>query len=134
MLATRWESADGVPDDLVGAGLAISGIFDLRPLVHTTINEALGLDDAATRAVSPRFWPPPPRGRTFVAVVGANESSEFRRQSRDIAEHWRAAGLRTECIEMDGANHFTVLDELAHPGSTLNTRVISLANEVQQWR
>jgi arylformamidase len=130
MLGTRWESADGVPDDLVGAGLAISGIFDLRPLVHTTINQGLGLDDAAAKTVSPRFWPPPPRERTFVAVVGANESSEFRRQSRDIADHWRAAGVRTECIEIEGANHFTVLDQLAQAGSTLNTRVIGLAHEV----
>jgi arylformamidase len=127
MLATRWETATAVPRDLVHAGIAISGIFDLRPLVLTSINRALGLDDAAARAASPRFWPPPAKERAFVAAVGASESREFKRQSREIADHWGAASVRTEYAEIEGASHFTVIDQLAQPGSALNARVISLA-------
>jgi arylformamidase len=129
MLATDWSAVDGVPGDLVRAGIAISGIFDLGPLVGTSVNDAVGLDLGGARAASPRFWPAPRADRTLVAVVGGEESSEFRRQSREMAEHWRAAGLHTEYLEIAGANHFTVVDELATPGTTLFERVVALARE-----
>lgn len=116
-------------DDRVRAGVAISGVFDLEPLVPTSINRALGLDAAAARAASPRFWPPPAKGRTFVAAVGAEESSEFRRQSRELADEWCAAGVLAEYAEIEDANHFTVVDELARPGSVLHDRVLALAEE-----
>jgi arylformamidase len=131
MLATDWSAVEGVPDDLVQTGVAISGIFDLGPLVSTSVNDAVGLDLDGARAASPRFWPTPPQDRELVAVVGAEESSEFRRQSREMAEHWRAAGLPSEYLEIPGANHFTVVDELATPGTTLFERVVALAHEVR---
>ena len=54
MLATDWRAFDpSLPDELVTAAYAISGLFDLRPLVSTSINTALKLDDASARAVSP---------------------------------------------------------------------------------
>jgi arylformamidase len=134
MLATRWGTIAGVPDDLVVAGIAISGIFDLRPLVYTSINDALDLDDAAAEIASPLLWPPPPAGRTLLAVVGADESNEFRRQSRDITARWRATGMRAEYLEIHQANHFTVLDALVEPASTLNARVTSLTHELQRRR
>jgi arylformamidase len=130
MLATDWTAVDGVPGDLVRAGVAISGIFDLRPLVGTTINDALGLDPSTARAASPRFWPAPDGNRTLVAVVGGEESNEFRRQSREMAEHWRAADLPGEYVEIPGANHFTVVDELARPQTALFGRVAALARQV----
>jgi arylformamidase len=129
MLATRWETVAAVPGDLVRAGIAISGIFDLRPLVHTSINDALGLDASAAQAASPRLWPPPSNEQAFVAAVGADESPEFRRQSREMSDHWGAAGVRTEYAEIEQANHFTVVDQLAESGSALNRRAMSLVNE-----
>jgi arylformamidase len=130
MLATRWETVAEVPDDLVRAGVAISGVFDLRPLVPTSINDALHLDAASAEAASSRFWPPPAPGRAFVAAVGAEESPEFRRQSREIADHWGAAGVRAECAAVEGANHFTIIDQLVRPGSALNECVVRLANDL----
>ena len=118
---------DGVPDDLVRAGLAISGVFELEPLVGTSINDALRLDAATARAASPRWWPPPPPGRRMIAAVGAGESTEFRRQSRELAAAWASAGVDTRYVEIAGANHFTVIDELAIAGSALQGAVLELA-------
>jgi arylformamidase len=81
-----------VPDDLVRAGIAISGIFNLQPLVSTSINNALGLDLETARDASPRFWPAPLKRRALIAAVGAAESSEFLRQSRAIVECWGPGG------------------------------------------
>ena len=69
------------------AAYAISGLFDLGPLVETSINKALRLDHATARAASPLFWKPPAHG-SLDAVVGGNESAEYFRQSRTIVEHW----------------------------------------------
>ena len=57
MLATDWQAYDAsLPGDPVIAAYAISGLFDLGPLVGTSINKALRLDDATARAASPLFW------------------------------------------------------------------------------
>ena len=56
----------------------------------------------------------------------ADESSEFLRQSRIIADAWKK-GLATRYEAVDGANHFTVLDPLARPDSPLTARLVELA-------
>ena len=49
MLASDWSKVAGVPADLVRAGVAISGVFDVAPLIPTSLNEALRLDAEAAR-------------------------------------------------------------------------------------
>ncbi|HKN08819.1 MAG TPA: alpha/beta hydrolase, partial [Pseudomonadota bacterium] len=115
------------PADLVPAGYAISGLFDLTPLLHVSMAADLRLDEATARGASPLLWPPPPRGRVFDAVVGALESNEFLRQSRVIAEVWEKAGVRTRYQEIAGTNHFTVLDALCDPASAMASRIAELA-------
>ena len=126
MLATDWSTVPGVPLDLVRAGCAISGVFELAPLIPTTINTALRLDPEAASDASPLRWPPPPRGRTLVAAVGGDETGEFHRQSRAVVERWAQAGVTTEYLSIAGTNHFTVVDELTRPDSALFGRVVSL--------
>lgn len=127
MLATDWPAYDAsLPGDLVVAAYAISGLFDLGPLVGTSINKALQLDDAAAHVASPLFWKTPPRG-SLDAVVGANESAEYFRQSKTIVEHWGAAGIATRFGVIPNANHFTAIAPLADPGSPMTLRLKELA-------
>ncbi|HEX3327914.1 MAG TPA: alpha/beta hydrolase [Actinomycetota bacterium] len=128
MLATDWSQVADVPEDLVRFTASISGIFDLQPLTTTSINQALGLDRPSATAASPRFWAPPPADRTLLAIVGALESSEFKRQSRDIVQHWSSAGLRADYVEVPGQNHFSILDALTAPEGTLSRRLIDPAS------
>ena len=127
MLATDWSRMQGVPPDLVRAAYAISGVFDLPPLVGTSLNAALKLDEATARAASPLFWPAPQKDRTFIAAVGGDESQEFIRQGLDIAAVWSRAGVRAECVIVPGADHFTVVDEIARPESAMLARIADLA-------
>ena len=124
LLATDWRAYDA-PADLVSTVCAISGVFELAPLITTTMNAALRLDPALARAASPRWWPPPARG-TLVTAVGAEETGEFHRQSRTLSELWGAAGVATEHLTIAGANHFTIVDELTRPDSALFGRVVTL--------
>ncbi len=127
MLATDWRALDpGAPRDLVPAACAISGLFDLAPLVGISMNQDLCLTPADARAASPLFWPAP-TGRVLEAWCGALESSEFRRQNRIIADAWAKAGVGTVCLEVPDANHFTVVDPLSDPASDLTGRLAALA-------
>jgi arylformamidase len=125
MLATDWRARDAIlPSNLVSAALSISGIFDLTPLVHTSMNSDLKLDAEEARHLSPIFWPAPRAGR-FDAWVGGDESAEFLRQSKIIADAWTGVGARYQVVS--GANHFTVIDPLAEPDSALTSRLVELA-------
>jgi arylformamidase len=127
LLATDWRAFDAsLPADLVIAAYAISGLFDLGPLVGTSINKALGLDAIAAKAASPLSWKPPSRG-SLDAVVGEAESAEFFRQSRAIVEEWGRVGIATRFGTVAGANHFTAIAPLAEPGSTMVLRLKELA-------
>jgi len=127
MAAQDWKAfASDAPADLVPAAYAVSGVFDLSPLVHVSQNVDLRLDEAEARRVSPVHWKVP-AGRRFDAVVGGAESSEFLRQSKAIVDSWRARGVEARYEEVAGANHFTVIDPLSDPHSAMTRRVVDLA-------
>ena len=126
MLVTDWPAYDAsLPRDLVMAAYAISGLFELEPLVDTSVNKALRLDRAAARAASPLFWAPP-AGSTLDAVVGGNESAEYHRQSRTVVEVWGKAGVATRFGIVPDANHFTAIAPLADPKSAMVLRLKQL--------
>ncbi|MGB2594004.1 MAG: alpha/beta hydrolase, partial [Pseudolabrys sp.] len=130
LVATDWKAfASDAPADLVPAAYAISGVFDLLPMVHVSQNQDLRLDEAEARRVSPLHWNVP-AGRSLDAIVGALESSEFLRQSKTIAEAWRRAHALTRYEEIAGTNHFTVIDPLNDPNSAMTARVAALAHSV----
>jgi arylformamidase len=116
MAATNW-SMLGAPAGLVAGGYAISGAFDLAPLLGTSMNRDWKLDAVEARALSPVHWALPD-GVIFDTVVGSQESDEFKRQSRMLADAW---GVRYG--EVIGANHFTVLDPLFDPDSGMVARL-----------
>ena len=118
MMAAIWPAFDSrLPKDLWKGGLAVSGIYDLRPLVHVDwLNGDLKLDEAAALRVSPAFLPPATRASVMTCVGGA-ESSEFRRQNALLAARWKSAFAGD--VPMPGANHFSVVDGLASQSSNL---------------
>lgn len=127
MIATDWRAHDpAAPPDLVPAAYSLSGVFDLTPLIGISMNQDLRLDEAEARRVSPLFWPAP-RDRILDVVVGGNESSEFLRQSRIIADTWGNGGTTTRYQEVAGANHFTLINPLTDAKSAMVDRLATLA-------
>jgi arylformamidase len=126
LLATDWSSeAPGLPADLVPKAMSISGLFDLVPLVPTSVNIKLGLDAQEAARLSPASWPAP-RGRAIDIVVGADESSEFCRQSGLLRDLWSREGVTVTHAELAGENHFTVLASLTAPDGVLTRRLMGL--------
>ena len=121
-VATDW-TAHGLPADPIAGAVPISGVFDLPPLVHTTINASLKLDaaEAARLSIIARPW------RTKVPVtfvVGGVEPAEFHRQSDAMAAAW--ADLAPKRLDIVDANHLTVLDGLAVVGSPIHRAVMEM--------
>jgi arylformamidase len=92
------------------AVIAISGIYELAPLLATSLNEKLRLDAGEARAMSPLHrvggaLPP------ALFMVGGRETPEFRAQSEAMHRAWQAAG-RSTYREIEGADHFSVLRAL----------------------
>jgi arylformamidase len=113
LLATDWRALDpALPPDLVHAALPVSGVFELEPLLGTSVAEGLRLTRGSARALSPRWMPSP--GRPIHCVVGGAESREFIRQSRDMADAWDGSFAM-----VPRADHFTVLAPLADEASPL---------------
>ena len=130
MTATEWHAVSKEPPtDLVPFGYSISGVFDFTPMLQVSQNADLRLDEKSAKAVSPLKWKLPPQ-RSLDAVVGGEESSEFIRQSKMIADDWAKKGAVTRYEAVAGANHFTVIDPLADPNSEMTARVVKLAGRV----
>lgn len=128
LVATDWKKLDaGAPEDLVPAGLSISGLFDLAPLMRTSMNQDLRIGAENVERVSPLRWNVP-LDRIFDAWVGGDESSEFLRHSREIADVWAKRGVATRYVALPRTNHFTVLDPLADPASEMCLRLAELVN------
>jgi len=118
MMAALWPVFDArLPKDLFKGALAISGIYDLRPLTQVDwLNTDLKLDEAAALKVSPAFLPPATRA-PVMSCVGGSESAEFKRQNALLGARWKSVFAGD--VAMPGANHFSVVDGLANQSSNL---------------
>ena len=103
----------------ISAVIALSGVYDLEPLVETPLNDKLRLSAATARAMSPlrriRGGLPP-----ALFAVGGGETAAFQRQNADMHAAWLAAGNSGTCLVVDGADHFTLLRDLQRPGTLLS--------------
>jgi arylformamidase len=99
-------------------GLMVSGIYELSPLIATTLNRPLALTPSMARRWSPLRHPLPDSGRIVVAV-GAFETTEFIRQSHDFARAWDGGGRAAEVMIVPASNHYSVVLELADADSAL---------------
>jgi hypothetical protein len=98
--------------------VAISGLYDLRPLLKTAMNGVLQLDEAEAVAESPALLRP--AGPVPIDCwVGADELSEFIRQNDLLVNIWTGLGAQIAGFHAKGRNHFTVIDDLTAPDAPL---------------
>ena len=127
LLATDWPALDpdAPPDRVIGAR-AFSGLFDLVPLTGPSVNDKLGLTREEAARLSPcRLLPR--AGTRLLAAVGGDESREYLRQSRLIADLWSPLGCEARDHVLPGENHFTVVAGLASADSALTEALVALA-------
>ena len=106
----------------VKAGVAISGIFDLEPIRHSYLNVKLGLDEETSRRNSPVKQKGGPL-KPLSLVVGSAELPLLRQQTADFAAYRALHGLPVSYEEIPGADHFSIMDELASPTGRITTLI-----------
>jgi arylformamidase len=109
----------------------VSGVYDLRPLLRTSINFDLNLSVEEAAAASPlvrlEAMPPDVALVPAVGIVGGDETQGFKQWTSDFVAAWRVRGALAESKEIAGRNHFTILDALAEPSVGLVRSVAALA-------
>ena len=127
MVATDWHLLyPKAPADLVPSGYAISGVFDLSPLVGLSLNQDLRLDAASRSPLSPLLWPVPPAA-CLDAMVGDLESDEFKRQSRTMAREMAGSRAQTRYEELPGTTTLPFSTRSPIQRSAMVARVAELA-------
>ena len=124
LLSTDWRGEYGLPGDVIKGGFAISGVYDLEPLRHSFLQPTLQLDADLIRRQSP-IHNIPRRAPPLQVHVGKGEPQEFIRQSREYQRAWRSAGLPGSLYVRPGVDHFTIVRDLARPGSVYCARICS---------
>jgi arylformamidase len=109
----------------VRAGMAISGIYDLEPIRHSYLNVKLCLDEPMSRRNSPMMQTDGPM-KPMSLVVGSAELPLLRKQTSDFACHRARSGLPVTYEEISGADHFTIMNELASPNGRITTLIRQL--------
>lgn len=108
---------DGVlPEDVamrVKCVVPISPVSDLRPLINTSMNADLKLDDAECAAESPVLLTPR-AGVDVTVLVGAAERPVFLDQARWLSEAWNC-----DLFVAGEKHHFDVIDAFADPASDM---------------
>jgi acetyl esterase/lipase len=110
---------------LVRGGMAISGIYDLEPIRHSYLNVKLGLDEAASRRNSPMMQAGGPM-KPLSLVVGGAELPLLRKQTADFTAHRATYGLPVTYEEIAGADHFSIMTEIASPAGRITTLIRQL--------
>lgn len=124
MVGTDWAGDYGLPADIIKGALAISGIYDLRPLKQAFTNEWLQISDYAAERNSPIFHLP--RHPTpMLLTYGGDEPSGFGLQTAMYKEALQKAGHSVDEIPMPGFDHFAVCNQLMNADSPLTKAALS---------
>ena len=118
MMLSDWKRDFGVPNDVIKGAAAISGLYDLRPLQRSFVNEWLQLDEPAAIRNSP-ILQLPAEGCPLIVSYGERDTAEFRRQSDEYLRAWQNRGFTGAYVDMPGFHHFDVMHEIGNPKSAL---------------
>jgi arylformamidase len=126
MYVTDWR-AHGFARPPFEAGVSLSGVHDLAPMPLFSMNGDIRLDDAEARRMSPLQYPPTVAAPLLIAV-GADETSEFVRQSRLLWDAWPAQRPpgSTGPLVVPGRHHYSIVSDYADPGSALTGATLAL--------
>jgi arylformamidase len=129
MTALADWSRYGLTANPIRSATLLSGVYDLRPLPLTYINDAVRMSASDALSNSPLLlidaaaaaFPP------ALVAVGDNETSEFKRQSAEFSQALARRGAVAQLVEVAGRNHFDLPFDLGEdsPFGALSLRHMS---------
>lgn len=123
MHATRVDS--GASRVAVQGLLLVSGAYDLVPVQKSYVNDLVQMTPEAAAALSP-INRRRPIGVEAVVAVGSKEGEEFLRNSGALQSAWSEPAAPVGLMELEGRDHFDILDELASSSGALFSRAVAM--------
>jgi arylformamidase len=124
-VCTDWSAFDNkLPRELLKTAIPFSGLYQLAPLMQTSISDALHLTNKEIDSLSPASLQPEAQ-IPLLTIVGGAETGEFFRQTDILIENW--SGLLPQIdhhVEPD-VDHNDLIDRLTSPDSQMFQRIIN---------
>ncbi|XP_053903021.1 kynurenine formamidase isoform X2 [Malaclemys terrapin pileata] len=128
VLSTDWEEY-GVTPDIKGAFL-VSGVYDLEPIMHTSVNNRLHMSREVAWRNSPILGvtaaTPARKACEVLIAVAQHDSPEFHRQSQEYFQALRSAGWRVSLLDIADTDHFDVIEKLSQRGYILTQVILNM--------
>jgi arylformamidase len=127
LIADNWQHLYQVPINVIKGALALSGLYDIRPLCDIYINDWMRqtLEQAAT--LSPMFIQPEKANAPQILLnVGAKETQGFKNQTLAYYDACREKDLNVTLLEDRHFNHFSLVNELANSDSAMFQRMMAM--------
>ncbi|KAM7035701.1 kynurenine formamidase isoform 1-T1 [Acridotheres tristis] len=134
VLSTDWTEFQVVPD--IKGAVLVSGVYDLEPILHTYVNDALNMSrcprrdscrEVAQRNSPMRHVPTAvPAACEVLVAVAQHDSPEFRRQSQEYSQALRAAGWSVSLLDLAGVDHFDVIEKLSEDSYILTQVILNM--------
>jgi arylformamidase len=125
MLATDWERDWGLPKDVIKGAVAISGLYDMKPLARAFTNEWLQIAPNAVARNSPAKLDVKSKC-PVIATVGGAEPIGFQSQTEIYKKHLKAKGVPVIEVDLPGMDHFAAWNEVMDPKTPLTKAVLKL--------
>ncbi|KAM6245412.1 kynurenine formamidase isoform 3-T3 [Porphyrio hochstetteri] len=108
----------------------VSGVYDLEPILHTYVNDALSMSREVAQRNSPMLCispaVPAATGCEVLVAVAQHDSPEFRRQSQEYGQALRAAGWSVSLLDLAGVDHFDIIEKLSEESYVLTQVILNM--------
>lgn len=113
--------------DLIKGAILIAGIYDVTPLLKTSYNDALKLDEENSRKFSPMFAKIKASKETkFFVYVGDNDSPKFVEQAKEFHEKLLKDGINSKHKLFEGIDHFNIVENLIDENNEITKLILNL--------
>jgi arylformamidase len=123
-VCTDWPAFNNkLPRELLKTAIPFSGLYQLAPLMQTTISDALHLTSEEVGRLSPASLQPDAQV-PLLTIVGGAETAEFFRQTDLLIENWSDLLPQIDRHVESDVDHIDLIDRLASPDSQMFQRII----------
>jgi acetyl esterase/lipase len=130
-----WLDRAGFDRQFLRGLVSISGVYDVEAFalekgnLRSLVRPAFGEDPSAWSAASPINWAGPDDPPSLL-VVGADDDATLIAQTKRLSDVLATAGVVAGVVQVEGADHFSVIARSADPDYTL---VCDIADFIATW-
>ncbi len=135
LIRSGWNEKFNVKVNNLKGFFLVSGVYDLQPILKTSVNDNLKMDINEALSASPKlssttcFTEEEKKNVEILLDYGEHESNEFKKQSVDFSLHLKnnLGFIRVSSNQIDSVDHFDIIENISNDAFIL-TKVKILQN------